>query len=130
MVHGYQLGQEVYLRDVSHSHDGWLFLSTRCSRCIANENRFLLIKIYDYHQTSAEYVLNNRSLWRDPYNCFQVIQDDERRRVGKRQFACPPVGIVVVSLTGGYYKAVLTAHDGNPAGVELEKIECTAVRSS
>jgi nitrogen regulatory protein PII-like uncharacterized protein len=35
--------------------------------------------IYDYHQTSAEYVLNNRSLWGDPYNCFQVIQDDERQ---------------------------------------------------
>jgi hypothetical protein len=52
------------------------------------------------------------------------------RRVGKRQFACPPVGIVVVSLTGGHDKAVLTAHDGNPAGVELEKIECTAFRSS
>jgi hypothetical protein len=82
---------------------------------------------YDHHQTSAEYVLNNRSLWGDPYNCFQVIQDT---RVGKRQFACPPVGIVVVSLTGGHDKAVLTAHDGSPAGVELEKIECTAFRSS
>jgi hypothetical protein len=85
---------------------------------------------YDYHQTSAEYVLNNRSLWEDPYNCFQVIQDDERCRVGKRQFACPPVGIVVVSLTGGHDKAVPTAHDGTPPGVELEEIECTAFRSS
>jgi hypothetical protein len=36
----------------------------------------------------------------------------------------------VVSLTGGHDKAVPTAHDGNPAGVELEKIECTAFRSS
>jgi hypothetical protein len=74
------------------------------------------IFFYDSHQTSAEYVLNNRSLRGDPYNCFQVMQDDERRRVGKRQFACPPVGIVVVSLTGGNDKAVLIAHDGNLAG--------------
>jgi hypothetical protein len=37
----------------------------------------LTISKYDYHQTSAEYVLNNRSLWGDPYNCFQVMQDDK-----------------------------------------------------